>query len=442
MTMMVQNMTSSVSSSSGSKAGSASKGAEGASFENALTYQMSGSSTNATAGKEVSARLESMFSGLQAETNEELESLVALLEGLIKELDLMDEAVKEDPALLQEIQLWLQQANLLLGGNGSQPLGTDQASVGSSLASSADTIRFAVQDTVSQLAAVLSKPGNADVNTEAAVKQLVQSFHSMVGSGTGTHKAGSFASVLSPQQTESSSILGTSNSSAGQGAPQQSAVAAGTLPGGRLLTYADPLSTEATTGEGEISPEHGPVTAGQLALRSGTQVTVKPAAPPVPVEQFSNEMTSFIINKFEIVKQQGFTEARISLNPQHLGQVDIKLSMQNGQLIAQFMTKSTDAKELIDQQIATLRTALIAQGLQVEKIEVTQSSQSSTSQLYQDGRQPGSGQQQSQHRSNEKDRPSEDAILAAALTEEWNEWIDENQGDEELTQTGRFTAEA
>ena len=88
-------------------------------------------------------------------------------------------------------------------------------------------------------------------------------------------------------------------------------------------------------------------------------------------------MTTFIINKMEIVKQTGFTEARISLNPEHLGQVDIKLTMQNGQLIAQFMTRSTDAKELIDQQMAHLRSALHAQGLQVERIEVTQSSQAS-----------------------------------------------------------------
>lgn len=194
--------------------------------------------------------------------------------------------------------------------------------------------------------------------------------------------------------------------------------------------------------EGDSLLEQGPVTAGQLALRSGTQVAVKPAAPPVPVEHFSSEMTSFIINKMEIVKQTGFTEARISLNPEHLGQVDIKLTMQNGQLIAQFMTKSTDAKELIDQQMAQLRSALLAQGLQVEKIEVTQSSQPSTSNLYQDGRQPGSGQHQSQHRSKEKDGPSDDAVLAANLTEELNEWIAEHQAEVEGVQTGTFTAKA
>ena len=84
--------------------------------------------------------------------------------------------------------------------------------------------------------------------------------------------------------------------------------------------------------------------------------------PKVPVMQFAKEMTNFIINKFEFVKSQTFTEARISLNPEHLGQVDIKLTMQNGQLIAQFMTRSTDAKELIDQQMAQLRSSLIAQG--------------------------------------------------------------------------------
>ncbi|KOR90007.1 flagellar hook-length control protein FliK [Paenibacillus solani] len=451
MTMTVQNMTPSVSSSSASgKTSAAGQTVAGATFDSALAYQMnSGGSSTTIIPTEVAAKLVSMIAQQSTEIDESLDGLMELVQGILQELDTMDQALIEDPALLQEIQSWLAQANILLSEAVPQPQGDIIENEMPLLASSSETIRFVVQDTISQLASALSKSGQVDSNTEAAVKQLVQSFHTLLGQGAtvGEGRADSkFSSMLNRQQPEvTQQSTGTTNaaSQTAQTAPSEttgSANAKGTL---LTATSIDSALPESGMNEGDALLGQGTVTAGQLALRSGTQVTVKPAAPPVPVENFSNEMTTFIINKMEIVKQTGFTEARISLNPEHLGQVDIKLTMQNGQLIAQFMTRSTDAKELIDQQMAHLRSALHAQGLQVERIEVTQSSQASNANLYQDGgRQPGSGQQQSQQRSKEKDRPSEDAILAANLTEELNDWIDEHQIDDEQVQAGTFTAKA
>lgn len=447
MTMTVQNMTSAMSSSSASgKASAAGQTAAGATFDSALAYQMnSGGSSTATTPTEVAAKLVSMLGQQSTETDESLDGLMELLQGLLQELDTMDQALIEDPALLQEIQNWLTQANNLLSAAAPQPQGDMTGNEMPLLASSSETIRFAVQDTISQLASVLSKSTQVDSNTEAAVKQLVQSFHSLLGQGTATGEgkaAGTFSNMLNHQQPEVTQSSGTANA-ASQKASSETTESVNAKGMSLTSTSIDSATPESGMNEGDALLGQGTVTAGQLALRSGTQVVVKPAAPPVPVENFSNEMSTFIINKMEIVKQTGFTEARISLNPEHLGQVDIKLTMQNGQLIAQFMTRSTDAKEMIDQQMAHLRSALHAQGLQVERIEVTQSSQASNANLYQDGgRQPGSGQQQSQQRSKEKDRPSEDAILAANLTEELNDWIEEHQMDDEHVQAGTFTAKA
>jgi flagellar hook-length control protein FliK len=497
MTITVQNMSPSVSSPSGSgKTSAAGQATAGVSFDATLAYQMNSSGNSAsTTSTEVAAKLESLLTQYSSETDASLEGLMELLQGLLQELDSMEQALMEDPTLLQELQNWLTQANLMLSGASPQPQENTDGNEISPLASRPETIRFAVQDTISQLASMLSKSGQVDLNTEAAVKQLVQSFHSLLDQGTGTGESkasGSFDNILAQKQPDavqsnvstntsgqsaSSQTTGSENSkwsslttstTAGQLASSQttgsanvkwSSLTTSTTSGQSASsqttgsanakwsslttsTHVDGAAPEFVLNEGDSLLGQGTITAGQLALRSGTQVAVKPAAPPVPVENFSNEMTPFIINKMEIVKQTGFTEARISLNPEHLGQVDIKLTMQNGQLIAQFMTRSTDAKELIDQQMAQLRSALIAQGLQIEKIEVTQSSQPSNANLYQDGRQPGSGQQQSQHRSKEKDRPSDDAVLAANLTEELNDWIAEHQADDELVQAGTFTAKA
>ncbi|MGO4789753.1 flagellar hook-length control protein FliK [Paenibacillus sp. 2KB_20] len=447
MTITVQNMSPSVSSPSGSgKTSAAGQTTAAVSFDATLAYQMNSSGNSAsTTSTEVAAKLESLLAQYSSETDASLEGLMELLQGLLQELDTMDQALMEDPSLLQELQNWLTQANLMLSGASPQAQENSDGNEISPLASRPETIRFAVQDTISQLASMLSKSGQVDLTTEAAVKQLVQSFHSLLGQGTGTGESkasGSFDNILAQKQPDAFQSNVSTNTSGQSASSQTTGQANAKWSSLTSSTDVDGTATEFVINEGDSLLEQGTVTAGQLALRSGTQVAVKPAAPPVPVENFGSEMTSFIINKLEIVKQTGFTEARISLNPEHLGQVDIKLTMQNGQLIAQFMTRSTDAKELIDQQMAQLRSALQAQGLQIEKIEVTQSSQPSNANLYQDGRQPGSGQQQPQHRSKEKDRPSDDAVLAANLTEELNDWIAEHQADDELVQAGTFTAKA
>lgn len=116
MTIMVQNMSTSVSSSSGSgKASAAGQAAAGVSFDSTLAYQMNSSGNSAsTASTEVAAKLESLLANYSSETDESLEGLMELLQGLLQELDSMDQALNEDPSLLQELQNWLTQANQLL----------------------------------------------------------------------------------------------------------------------------------------------------------------------------------------------------------------------------------------------------------------------------------------------------------------------------------------
>ncbi|MGV2686899.1 flagellar hook-length control protein FliK, partial [Clostridium perfringens] len=119
--------------------------------------------------------------------------------------DTMDQALMEDPSLLQELQNWLTQANLMLSGASPQAQENSDGNEISPLASRPETIRFAVQDTISQLASMLSKSGQVDLTTEAAVKQLVQSFHSLLGQGTGTGESkasGSFDNILAQKQPD------------------------------------------------------------------------------------------------------------------------------------------------------------------------------------------------------------------------------------------------
>lgn len=123
------------------------------------------------------------------------------------------------------------------------------------------------------------------------------------------------------------------------------------------------------------------------------QPVQQPAVPQVPVDQLTQYVQGMAVKQFQLATGgNGISEARILLQPEHLGQIDIKISIQNGIVTAQFMAENPLAKDMIENQINQLRLALHAQGLQVEKIEVAQSHVAS--QLFQEQRHHGSSQQQ------------------------------------------------
>jgi flagellar hook-length control protein FliK len=133
----------------------------------------------------------------------------------------------------------------------------------------------------------------------------------------------------------------------------------------------------------------------QEALRSSASAeTSKPAAMTMSAQQFAEEMSQFVFKNMKITQMQGLTEAKITLTPEHLGQVDVRISLQNGHLVAQFMADTALGKEMLENQLPILRHTLQAQGLQVDKLEVHQQSEQAA--LFQDQRHQQSAHQQSQ----------------------------------------------
>ncbi|XEC97112.1 flagellar hook-length control protein FliK [Paenibacillus tarimensis] len=113
---------------------------------------------------------------------------------------------------------------------------------------------------------------------------------------------------------------------------------------------------------------------------------------PVPVQEFAETMGNLFVKQLKLSNVNGISEAKLSLFPEQLGQVDVRITVHNGQVTALFMTESGLAKEMLDNQIAQLRSALQQQGLQVDKLEVAQSG--IHSQLFKDGRHSGQGGRQ------------------------------------------------
>ncbi len=422
------------------------------SFDQTLLSMMSGGLKSQEG--QLSSQL-AMLAGL-VETGEgvvaegEEGGLDGLLQGLLEQLDQLDQALIDNPDLLAVLQGWIQNVQQFLQNHASeQP--AENGGTGTllpELAEHPQTVRFSVQDALLQLAALSGAQNSAATASAANSLQATAMMESLQSLMTA---AGLNNDVKSANGKQTENLLNSKGIALNEqsAVSSQSGQAIGIKAGDNLnqvltssadgdvtiKTGAASSSTIMATGEeaalddnasseGDHSLSSGNiVTAGQLALRDSAASAVKPAAPQVPVEKFGQEMSRFLINKLEIVKAGGMSEARISLNPEHLGQVDVKITMQNGQMVAQFVTEHAFAKESLESQMAQLRTALQSQGLQVGKLEVTQNA-SLSSHMYQDGRQQGNGtNQQQQHGKRRETVLEEELIGIHDLNDEWNEWI-------------------
>ncbi|GGF96746.1 flagellar hook-length control protein FliK [Paenibacillus aceti] len=397
------------------------------------------------------------MAGEEVQTDSQTEALDNLMDSLLQQLEQLDDALVDNPSLLSALQSWIIQAQQSLQPNEAAS-GMDTAVPAEEqlpvLAQHAETIKFSLHDTLLQLAAthIESKAAGATAGANA------QPFEHMLGSlksildATGVKAevkdtaAESSRSIAGNKGTDvllhltANKVLGTENGKAVSA--RQEVVPAIHLAGKTGLSASEALTStgnvqqlegieksgSASSADDMPSLQFGQVvTAGQLALRDAgaAQLTVK--APPVPVENFGKEVGQFLINKLDIIKAHGMSEARISLNPQHLGSVDVQIKMQGGQLVAQFITEHAFAKESLEAQMSQLRSALQAQGLQVSKLEVTQNT-SLSSHMYHDGRQqPGSGtgQQQQGKRRDVTTGTEEELLSVYDLNEEWNDWVSE-----------------
>ncbi|WP_136604705.1 flagellar hook-length control protein FliK [Paenibacillus dokdonensis] len=451
-------------------------------FNQSLAQMMTGDGTQQNAAAIIGAgtlleglmklvALSSSSSG--DEGNGEGQDVSNLLQSMLGDTDKLDEAVATDPGLLAALQGWLGQIQNLLNQDtsaGSEALTANGEALTGPLTENPATIRFVVQDGLAQLVSMLQKT-DENGNAPLEAMKLLQTFQDILGdafpaqpkqstsgqanevsqvshaksesslSGTEVKRLSTLLDFI--QQNENTTVIKNIQATPSLLSKSTAADASvSTLFKGEQGTAGGEQAAAAVDKQepvNDIFSTQSTMTAGQLVMRQGINSSVKTAGAPVPVEKFSEEMTGFVVSKLDFVKQQGMSEARITLYPENLGQVDVKLTMQNGQLVAQFTTEHAATKDLLEQQMSQLRSSLQTQGVQVEKLVVSQN-QSLQSQMYHDGRQPNSGQQQqSGRRSKEREAPSDDALKIAEIGEELNEWL---AGQEEAQGGNSFMAKA
>lgn len=109
--------------------------------------------------------------------------------------------------------------------------------------------------------------------------------------------------------------------------------------------------------------------------KSWGSTTEQQQLPTLTVNDFVPEVSEFVGSYMRIINNQnGSTEAKFLLSPDHLGQIEVKLTVQNGEVSAQILVDTTIAKEALEAQLQQLKQALTQQGLTVQKLDVVQQS--------------------------------------------------------------------
>ena len=111
-------------------------------------------------------------------------------------------------------------------------------------------------------------------------------------------------------------------------------------------------------------------------------ITAKVEVSPTELENKQNARNEALMREMQnIFKRSNFGQIGgtnrllVKLYPEHLGQVRIELLQVNGVMTARILASTALGKEMLDIQLAQLRSAFLQQNLQVERIDVSQTLQ-------------------------------------------------------------------
>ncbi len=93
----------------------------------------------------------------------------------------------------------------------------------------------------------------------------------------------------------------------------------------------------------------------------------------------ANDITKQInamLDKMKVDVRGNLTEIKITLKPEHLGDVSLKLATQNGIVTAQFLAENERVKEIIESNFNQLKDTLQKQGIEVSGLSVSVGSES------------------------------------------------------------------
>ncbi|GIW76284.1 MAG: hypothetical protein KatS3mg104_1347 [Phycisphaerae bacterium] len=135
-------------------------------------------------------------------------------------------------------------------------------------------------------------------------------------------------------------------------------------------------------------------TAPKQMLENAKSVHV-PLSTPTPEDRFVEQNVDRIITGIKSDLTPNGGTMKIRLDPPNLGQLQIDVSVDEGTLTASFQTSNEEATRLLSHSMQQLKHSLEAAGVNVDRIQVRQTSESSSSNSTRSGDQDSSSHQQS-----------------------------------------------
>nr|WP_279279094.1 flagellar hook-length control protein FliK [Senegalia massiliensis] len=78
-----------------------------------------------------------------------------------------------------------------------------------------------------------------------------------------------------------------------------------------------------------------------------------------------------INSNIKFIDNEGVKIAKISLNPESLGKIMIKLDMDEGNIIGKILVENTDVKNLLENNIDSLKETFSSKGILLKEMNVT-----------------------------------------------------------------------
>ncbi|MCR2805014.1 flagellar hook-length control protein FliK [Paenibacillus soyae] len=378
----------------------ASAGSEGeGGFQKALVQQLnaetdaSGEQTQASGLQAIVAQLEAFATQTSQADANSVDTALTLIEELVDQLEPMNtgsaEATEEQ---LEELQALLDSLNALLALLGVPTPLAQNASVDQQEVDMNETlvqVKTGLQDGLLQLQAALQLGTFKPLKGQEPFALVMNQLQSMASALTDdksakaeskTSKAEASVPAWLTAQTTGSKDAATLLQRLSQQAAVLPSMLSGAAQSANETTIVQQITEWNAQAPSESSSVYPQVFIGPDNVKEFAPLMAKATAAPtafVLADEFAETMNGLIVSKLDIQSVNGLSEAKLMLFPEHLGQVDVRISMQNGVLTAVFQTDTAMAKDMLDNQMAQLRASLQAQGLNVEKLEVTHSPSSS-----------------------------------------------------------------
>lgn len=183
---------------------------------------------------------------------------------------------------------------------------------------------------------------------------------------TGTLKAGEMSAA-----PVAAAVAGGASAVGADTAMQ--AAAAGSLSAGSVKGLLEDLTS------GKDSEEDGEYSSDASFLGAGLAGEAKNQNVAAPSAEFQAEMTKMakepisvpdLVDKAQIMVHEGGGEMKVTLTPDGMGEVAMKVSVHEGKVQVQMITESDEAKKLIERQLGELKSSLHANDLKLDTIKI------------------------------------------------------------------------